>query len=61
MDRDGRAALDWGVYGVPETFVVDGQGLIRYKHIGPLTPEAIAGDLFREIEKARMPLPAPAP
>jgi cytochrome c biogenesis protein CcmG, thiol:disulfide interchange protein DsbE len=58
MDRDGRAAVDWGVYGVPETFVVDGEGRIRYKHIGPLTPEAIAGKLSVEIEKAKTPLPA---
>jgi cytochrome c biogenesis protein CcmG/thiol:disulfide interchange protein DsbE len=56
MDRDGRAAVNWGVYGVPETFIVDGQGVIRYKHIGPLTPEAIAGKLSAEIEKARTPL-----
>ena len=57
MDRDGRAAVDWGVYGVPETFVVDGQGVIRYKHIGPLTPEAVLGTLAGEIEKAKTPLP----
>jgi cytochrome c biogenesis protein CcmG, thiol:disulfide interchange protein DsbE len=58
MDGDGRAAVDWGVYGVPETFVVDGQGLIRYKHIGPLSPEAISGKLSAEIEKAKSPLAA---
>ena len=40
VDRDGRAAIDWGVYGVPETFVVDRQGIVRYKRIGPLTAEA---------------------
>ena len=57
MDRNGRTAVDWGVYGVPETFVVDGQGVIRYKHIGPLTPEAIAGTLAAEIVKAQTPLP----
>lgn len=56
MDSDGRTAVDWGVYGVPETFVVDGQGMIRYKHIGPLSPEAIAGPLAAEIEKAKTPL-----
>ncbi|PZF77172.1 DsbE family thiol:disulfide interchange protein [Aestuariivirga litoralis] len=56
MDRDGRTGIDWGVYGVPETFIVDGQGMIRYKHIGPLTPEAIAGEMAREIEKAKAPL-----
>ena len=49
--------MDWGVYGVPETFIVDGQGMIRYKHIGPLTAESIAGEIAREIEKARTPLP----
>lgn len=56
MDANGRTAVDWGVYGVPETFIVDGQGVIRYKHIGPLTPEAIAGKLAEEIEKAKSPL-----
>ena len=35
-DRDGRVAIDWGVYGVPETFVVDGRGIIRHQHIGPI-------------------------
>ena len=57
MDSNGRTAVDWGVYGVPETFVVDGQGNIRYKHIGPLTPESITGSLAAEIEKAKTPLP----
>lgn len=56
MDADGRTAVDWGVYGVPETFVIDGQGIIRYKHIGPLSPEAIVGPLAAEIEKAKTPL-----
>ncbi len=37
-DLDGRVAIDWGVYGVPETFVVDRDGRIVYKHIGPITP-----------------------
>jgi cytochrome c biogenesis protein CcmG/thiol:disulfide interchange protein DsbE len=36
MDATGRVAIDWGVYGVPETFVVDRQGRIRFKHVGPL-------------------------
>ena len=39
-DTDGRLGIDLGVYGVPETFVIDKQGVIRYKQIGPLTPEA---------------------
>lgn len=38
-DADGRTGIDWGVYGVPETFLVDKDGIIRYKHIGPITPE----------------------
>lgn len=44
-DRSGRAGVEWGVYGVPETFVVDGQGRIVYKHVGPINP----GDLERRI------------
>ncbi|MBC8037894.1 MAG: DsbE family thiol:disulfide interchange protein [Rhizobiales bacterium] len=56
VDRAGRAALDWGVYGVPETFIVDGAGLIRYKWIGPLTPEGLKGRFAQEIEKAKTPL-----
>ncbi|TVQ45210.1 MAG: DsbE family thiol:disulfide interchange protein [Gammaproteobacteria bacterium] len=36
VDDDGRVAIDWGVYGSPETFLLDGQGIIRYKHIGPI-------------------------
>ena len=36
VDREGRTGIDWGVYGVPETFVVDKQGIIRYKNIGPV-------------------------
>jgi cytochrome c biogenesis protein CcmG/thiol:disulfide interchange protein DsbE len=59
-DAKGRAAVDWGVYGVPETFVIDGQGFIRFKFIGPMTEEAIAAVLNSEIDKARKPLPAPA-
>ncbi len=39
-DPEGQAGLDWGVYGVPETFVLDAQGVIVYKHIGPLTEAA---------------------
>ena len=42
---DGRVGIEWGVYGVPETFVVDRQGRIRYKHVGPLTRD----DLDRKI------------
>ena len=41
FDQDGRVGIDYGVYGVPETFLIDKNGLIRYKHIGPLTPDAV--------------------
>jgi cytochrome c biogenesis protein CcmG/thiol:disulfide interchange protein DsbE len=55
-DEEGRAAVDWGVYGVPETFVVDGTGIIRFKWIGPLTPGPAMDQLNAEIEKAKSPL-----
>ena len=38
-DRNGRVSIDWGVYGVPETFVVDRRGRIAFKHVGPMMPE----------------------
>lgn len=41
VDPNGRASIDWGVYGVPETFIIGPDGTIRHKHIGPLTPEAL--------------------
>ena len=41
FDADGRIGIDFGVYGVPETFVIDAQGVIRYKQIGPITPESL--------------------
>jgi len=41
FDADGRVGIDWGVYGVPETFIIDREGVIRMKHTGPLTPEVI--------------------
>lgn len=40
-DAEGRVGIDYGVYGVPETYVIDRNGVIRYKHIGPLTPDAL--------------------
>ena len=51
-DRSGRTGIEWGVYGVPETFVVRGNGTIAYKHIGPLTLESLRDKLMPEIEKA---------
>jgi cytochrome c biogenesis protein CcmG, thiol:disulfide interchange protein DsbE len=52
VDQNGRSAIDWGVYGVPETFLIGPDGRILYKHVGPLTPEAIAGELMPAIERA---------
>lgn len=53
VDPAGRTAIDFGVYGVPETFVVKGDGTIAYKFVGPLTPSALATKLLPEIEKAK--------
>ena len=52
VDEKGRAAIDWGVYGVPETFVVDRTGRIRYKFIGPLSPTSLRDVLIPRIEAA---------
>lgn len=46
VDVDGRAGIDWGVYGVPETFIIDKAGVIRFKHVGPLTDEVVDGKLL---------------
>jgi len=51
MDQDGRIGLDWGVYGVPETFVIDKKGIVRYKHTGPVTVDAIQNTLLPLISK----------
>jgi cytochrome c biogenesis protein CcmG/thiol:disulfide interchange protein DsbE len=52
-DADGRAAIDWGVYGTPETFVVDGKGIIVYKHVGPISDDSLTTKLLPAIQKAR--------
>ena len=55
VDADGRVGIDCGVYGVPETFVIDKDGVIRYKQIGPITAEALEQTilpLVRELQKA---------
>jgi cytochrome c biogenesis protein CcmG/thiol:disulfide interchange protein DsbE len=51
-DEDGRAAIDWGIYGAPETFLVDGQGIVRWKHVGAVTDEILANELIPALEKA---------
>lgn len=52
IDGSGRAAIDWGVYGVPETFLVGQDGKILYKHVGPFTADIVTTRLMPEIEKA---------
>ena len=52
VDGNGRASIEWGVYGVPETFVVGRDGTIRYKMVGPVTPANLDSVLKVEIEKA---------
>lgn len=56
-DRDGRVGIDWGGYGVPESFVVDGKGIIRHKIIGPLSADIIKSQLLPELEKAKTTAP----
>ncbi len=52
VDRKGSAAIDWGLYGVPETFIISGKGRILYKKIGPMTEETLQSEIMPEIEKA---------
>lgn len=51
VDTRGRTSIDWGVYGVPETFLVDAEGIIRHKVIGPISGEILSEVLMPEIEK----------
>jgi len=51
-DTSGRAAIEWGVYGVPETFIIGRDGRIAYKLVGPLTPDNLERVVKPEIEKA---------
>ena len=52
-DRDGRASIEWGVYGVPETFVVDAAGIVTYKHVGPITPQSLVNEVLPAIRAAQ--------
>jgi cytochrome c biogenesis protein CcmG/thiol:disulfide interchange protein DsbE len=52
-DRDGRVAIDWGVYGVPETFVIGADGRIAHKQIGPITDQALEETILPLIERLR--------
>ena len=52
IDHSGRIAIDWGVYGAPETFLVNPQGIVVYKHIGALTPEAWTHEILPRVSGA---------
>jgi cytochrome c biogenesis protein CcmG, thiol:disulfide interchange protein DsbE len=54
-DVSGRAGIDWGVYGVPETYVIGPDGVIRYKHVGPLDKAAVENEILLEVAKAAAP------
>ncbi|MCB1962388.1 MAG: DsbE family thiol:disulfide interchange protein [Rhodocyclaceae bacterium] len=49
LDIEGRVGIDFGVYGVPETFLIDKKGVIRYKHIGPVTPAALRDTILPKV------------
>lgn len=51
QDTDGRTGINWGVYGIPETFVIDKQGLVRHKHTGPVTTEVLDTELLPLVEQ----------
>lgn len=51
LDLDGSVGIDYGVYGVPETYVIDQNGIIRYKYIGPITPDALQSEILPLIRK----------
>jgi cytochrome c biogenesis protein CcmG/thiol:disulfide interchange protein DsbE len=53
FDYDNITGIDWGVYGAPETFLIDADGMIRYKHVGPLTPDVWQREFLPRIEAAR--------
>ncbi len=52
-DIEGRTGIDFGVYGVPETFVIDGKGIIRYKHIGPVTEDSLKEKILPLVDRLR--------
>jgi len=51
-DANGRAAIEWGVYGMPETFIVDGRGTVVFKHVGPISAEALEQKVLPALAKA---------
>jgi cytochrome c biogenesis protein CcmG/thiol:disulfide interchange protein DsbE len=53
LDRDGRAGIEWGIYGVPETFVIDGHGIVRLRYAGPIVGDAMNAVILPAIAEAR--------
>ena len=53
VDRENITGIDWGVYGAPETFLVDADGIVRYKHVGPITPDIWSREFLPRIAEAR--------
>ncbi|HEX9490617.1 MAG TPA: DsbE family thiol:disulfide interchange protein [Stellaceae bacterium] len=51
LDQSGRVGIDFGVYGVPETYLIDGAGHIRYRHVGPLTADALERELLPRLKE----------
>src|SRR5437773_1841106 len=60
LDRSGLTAIDFGVYGVPETYILDGSGHIRYRHVGPLTAADITQKILPVISRITGAVPGPA-
>jgi cytochrome c biogenesis protein CcmG, thiol:disulfide interchange protein DsbE len=55
VDRDGRAAIEWGVYGAPETFFIDERGIVQYRHVGPMTLEVWEREFLSRLPRKAMP------
>lgn len=53
FDEAGQVGIDYGVYGVPETYVIDRDGVIRHKHIGPITPEVLSDEILPIVRKLK--------
>ncbi|MDQ3287041.1 MAG: DsbE family thiol:disulfide interchange protein [Pseudomonadota bacterium] len=56
-DYEGKVAIDWGIYGAPETFLVDAGGIVRWKHVGPITDEVLREQLLPELAEIRKAAP----
>jgi cytochrome c biogenesis protein CcmG/thiol:disulfide interchange protein DsbE len=53
VDGEGRAGIDWGITGVPETFLIDAKGRIRYRHVGPILPRDLEGEIYPRLKGLR--------